>query len=86
MSVGRGAYYRHGKRWSPIYRCREAAGLTLVEAAAAIGVSERTLRTWEKPEAGKPCSDAIVAALRPHVPAWRAATFAAIAAKPEAER
>lgn len=43
----RGAYYRHGSQWTPLYRVREAAGVTQAQAALAIGVSERTYRTRE---------------------------------------
>lgn len=44
----RGAYYKHGQAWTPLYRARESAGLTQDEAAHALGVTGRTFRTWEK--------------------------------------
>ncbi len=43
----RGAYYRGGAPWTPLYTLREAAGVSQSVAAAALGISERTYRTRE---------------------------------------
>ena len=57
----RGAYYRHGFRWTLLYRLREATNLSQSQAAAALGVSERTYRTREKDAEFQPDA-AVVAA------------------------
>ena len=43
----RGAYYKHGAQRTRLYALREAAGITQPQAAAVLGVSERTYRTRE---------------------------------------
>lgn len=70
MSEQRGAYYKHGRAWTPLYRAREAAGLTQDEAGHALGVSGRTFRTWEQQP-------------QREVTAAIASAFAAIAPNPE---
>lgn len=57
----RGAYYKHGAPWTPLFRARECCKLTQDQAAHALGVTGRTYRTWEKdPE--RQATDDIVSA------------------------
>jgi transcriptional regulator with XRE-family HTH domain len=57
----RGAYYRHGERWTLLYRLREATNLSQPQAAAALRISERTYRTREKDADFVPTAEVVAA-------------------------